>query len=81
MGSREMGILNYEFSFCLFFGRCGYSSVQLQYFYSPRRRKDAKSDFRFSPLWIFVYTTAIVLPFRQRIGNELKASTAKVFLA
>ncbi len=33
MGSREMRILNYEFSFCLFFfRRCGYSFVQLQEF-------------------------------------------------
>jgi hypothetical protein len=30
MGSREIRILNYEFSFCLFaFCRCGYSSVDL----------------------------------------------------
>ena len=33
MGSREIRILNYEFSFCLFFFcRCGYSFVQLQWF-------------------------------------------------
>ena len=33
MGSREMRILNYEFSFCLFFFcRCGYSFVQRQEF-------------------------------------------------
>jgi hypothetical protein len=43
MGSREIRILNYEFSFCLFFFcRCGYSFVQRQWFcLSGRNGSDA----------------------------------------
>jgi hypothetical protein len=40
--------------------------------YLPRRRKDAKSDFRFSPVWIFICTTVRVLPFRQRLQGRLR---------
>jgi len=47
-----------------------------QNIYSPRRRKDAKSDVRFSPAWIFICATVVVLPFRQKLAGELKASTA-----
>ena len=39
MGSREIGILNYEFSFCLFFCRCRYSSVQLLFATKAQRRE------------------------------------------
>jgi hypothetical protein len=37
-----------------------------QNIYSPRRRKDAKLDVRFSPASIFICVTAVVLPFRQQ---------------
>jgi hypothetical protein len=37
-----------------------------QNIYSPRRRKNRKSDFRFSPVWIFICPTVVVLPFRQQ---------------
>ena len=40
------------------------------------RHEDAKSDFRFSPVWIFVCATAVVLPFRQGFSCCLRPQVA-----
>jgi len=75
MGSREIRILNYEFSFCLFFFcRCEYSFVQRQEFCLS------------GSIWLLYLRPQVIdlrlwrlLPFRQKHANELKASTAMGF--
>ena len=71
MGSREIRILNYEFSFCLFFFcRCEYSFVQRQEFCLS------------GSIWLLYLRPQVIdlrlwrlLPFRQRLAGELKTST------